>query len=1508
MMKRLRLFLLLFACLFFIAQKAEASHLYGGDLFYTHVSGTTYTVTLVLYGDCGGSSFPSLPGATATINVYNGVTSVTTMTLICQAPTNGVEVTPVCPAQLSNTNCASSSGTIPGVKKFTYSANINLGSTSANWRFRFNGVMSTATAGRSNSITNITSGTTMTIEATLNNTVAPNTSPVYTTIPTPFFCINVAANSNPGTVDANGDSLVYSLVTGLNGAAGTVTYNTGYTATSPLATSSGVSFSNSTGQLSFTPNIAQISLVVFKVDEYRGGVLVGSSMREMTVVVINSCNNNPPKGVMSGNTGGTIGSSGTNITVCRSFGTIGFNINPTDTEGNVINVAVSGLPAGATFTITNNNTTAPTCVFSWNMAGVTPGSYNFFITYTDDGCPLSSKQTMAYTIVVLPDPALTFALVSGATCTKKAVFNMTPSVSPSPWTLTILQGVSIIHNFTGVTGTKLDSLDPGTYTFRTTNANGCFKDTSITINPPPAIIPAVSMVRPTCYGGNNGSITLTASGGLAPFKYALGAGSYSSTNTFTGLSAGSYTLHVRDSNLCVKDTTVNLQNPPDIAASILSTKPKCNFFSSGLITVSASGGTSPYQYAIGAGTFSTTNTFSGLFSGSYVLHIKDSNNCLKDSTFLLNDSIVMHANATVTNVLCYSDTTGAITINPFGVPSPYLYRKNPGSYGSSNTFNNLGAATYSFRIINVDSCYLDTNITVTQPVRITSNSVVTNVTCFGLSNGAVTITASGGVGPYDYAIGAGTYSTTNTFSGLAAGNYTLHIKDANNCIKDTIIGITQPTKLIISSVIIAQPICFNDANGSITISGSGGTLTYTYAIDLSAYVTSNAFSGLAAGTYAMHLRDANGCQVDSNVVMGQPTLIVPTVSIKNSTCSPLNDGRVIVNATGGVPSYTYAIGAGTYSSTNSFTPLAAGSYTFHVKDSRTCVHDTTITIIDSTKVNANYIVANVKCFADSTAQITINPTSGVSPYTYAKDAGIYGPLNIFSGLPIGSYVIHTKDNLGCIKDTTLNVTQPTLIVPFISFTEPLCYGYTNGTVTLGAFGGVSPFTYAMGTGSFGTSGTFNTVAAGTYIFKVKDANNCIHDTTLTVTQPTKLVYDSLKLSNVLCFGETSGQVIVYASGGSPAYSYTNDIKPYTASNIITGLNAGNHLIRLKDSHNCLNDTTIKLTEPTKLILTLPTVTPPTCESFTDAQIIAAGSGGTLPYSFSLNAGTYGPSANFSNLTEGPYSVSIKDANGCKVDTSLTLSGYPHIVFDTINITPVSCFGFKDGKIDMTVSGGIPPLMYQLGNQTPSAVSYFYDLITGTYKITIIDSKNCKKDTTANVPTPDPLSISMKTVPNDCEGYDDGGKVIADVTGGTQPYSYKWSTPRNDIGASISGLANGKYRVWVADVNSCKDSALSDVVYNNCCKIFIPDAFTPNGDGRNDKIHVLYKGDFYLKTFLIYNRYGQKVFETNSIYDAWDGMYKGTRQDMDTYNYYIKGICGNNGTEEVEYKGTFMLVQ
>lgn len=1507
-----RLFLLL--VILMCAGYAKATHIYGADFYYTYVSGNTYTVTLVVYGDCSGSAFNSLSSSTPTVELYNGTSFVSSQNLIIQAPTAGIEVTPVCSAQLSNTNCVSTTGTIPGVKKFTYSRNFTLTGTSTNWRFVFTGAMGTTSAGRSTTITNISSGTgggsIMGLEATLNNTGGSNSSPIYTSIPTPFFCINVPANNNPGAVDANGDVLAYNLVPGITGTSGTVTYLTGYSATAPLAVSTGsFSFSSTTGQLGFTPNLVQRSLVVFRVDEYRGSTLVGTSMREMTFVVLNNCNNNAPSGNISNNSGGTISGAGKVITVCKSAGNITFNINPTDVEGDGITMTASGIPAGAVFNITNNGSTSPTGSFGWNLASATPGTYNFFINYKDDGCPLSSTQTTAYTITILPDPALAFSLIAPATCSKKARFNMTPSVNPSPWTITISQGTTTIHTFTGVTGTQLDSLDPGTYTIRVANANTCFKDTTITLSPPPIITPSVTMVKPTCFGGSNGSITVNASGGVSPFTYAIGSGTYSSTNTFTGLSAGTYTLHIKDSYDCIKDTTVQLQNPPDITLSIVSTKPKCNFYSSGLITVNASNGLPTYQYALGTGTYSTTNTFSGLFSGTYIIHVKDANNCTKDSTFLLNDSISIHGSATVTNVLCYGDTTGAITLTGNSGASPYVYRMGSGAFGTSGTFTPLPAGTHNFRIKDVDSCYLDTAITITQPNRITSVSSIVNVTCFGLSNGAVTITASGGVSPYEYAIGSGTFSTVNTFSGLAAGNYTLRIKDANSCLKDTIITITQPAVLAISSIQITEPVCNGDINGFITITGTGGTTPYTYAINTSAYVGSNTFSGLARGTYTLHLKDANNCQVDSVVTMNEPTRIIPTLQVKQSTCSPLNDGRVIVTATGGVPNYVYAVGAGLFSSSNTFTPLAAGTYTFRIRDTRLCVKDTTINIIDSTVVNANYTINNVKCFGESSGSISVTTTSGKSPFTYAINTNPYGTSSIFNNLVVGSYAISVKDDLGCKKDTTLPVTEPTSLQVFISsITSPRCHGFSNGGISIFGIGGTFPYTYAVDAGAYTSNGNITGLKAGTYTFHVKDANNCIKDTVITITQPDKIIFQSITINNVLCNGDSTGSVILSGAGGIAPLLYAADNYPYDTIKVKTRLNASYHIVRLKDANNCYLDSVINVTEPPKLILGITSITPPTCEGYPDGAVILNANGGVTPYLFTTNTGAQSTTGNMNNLKAGNYTFTVKDANNCTVDTNVLLNGYPAINIDTLDIFKVTCNGLSDGKILMKVSGGIPPLMYQLENRTPVTVSAFYDLIAASYKIRIIDDKNCFKDTTVKVEQPDKLVTKLTVMPNDCEGYDNDGLVKADVTGGTKPYNYLWSMANAGNKPELAGIANGPYKVRVVDSNSCADSASAVVAYDNCCKVFIPDAFTPNGDGRNDKAKILFKGDFTLEKFTIFNRFGQKVFETNMLNEGWDGKFNGQMQDLGTFNYYIKGICGNGGTKEVEFKGNVTLIK
>ncbi|XZF13281.1 gliding motility-associated C-terminal domain-containing protein [Chitinophagaceae bacterium MMS25-I14] len=1897
-------FLLVLLIAIFAAFRSDATHIFGGELYYTNVSGLQYSVTLVLYGDCAGASFPFLQGATPSIEVYNNNTSFTTMTLAQNGP--GVEVTPVCPSQVNNTTCTNPTNPVPGVKRYIYTGTITLNTTSTNWRFDFTGNTGPGSvAGRSGTITNITnpSSSTVSLEATLNNTVGVNSSPTYTTVPTPFFCINKPANYNPGAVDPNGDNLTFALTPGLVAGGGTVTYLPGYTSTQPLAVAAGSqSFSTTNGQLSFTPNIAQTSLVVYKVSEFRNGVLVGTSMREMNFIVLSTCNNNPPGGNITTSSGGNVIDT-TNVTVCASQGLFSFTINAGDIDGNNVNLTWAGIPAGAVFNVIGNGTNTPTAILSWNVTNATPGVYTIFITYVDDGCPLSSKQTVAYTITVLPKPTIDFALVSAATCTKKAVFTVTPGVTPNPWVVRVYSGGTPVITRTGVTGTITDSLAPGTYTFSVTNANNCQRDTSITIAPPPAVTVSATVTRPTCSGGNNGSITVTGGGGLAPFTYAIGTGTFSSTNTFTsltpgtytlhvidannctkdttitlldatpilanvtttkppcnhfsngaitisaynsvspyqyalgtgsyqasgtfsglfsgnytihiknalgcikdtivklpdsvkiagnaavtnilcnngnngaitlgatgayppyqyslgsgafsgnntftnltagtytlhiqdtelcyfdttitltqptpvtvtaaatnvlcnaaatgtatisggggvppytyangaggytssgsftnltagtytfhvkdangcikdttvtltqptpivislsftkplcvgaangtitisatggtgtftyaigagaysasgsftsltagtytlhakdanncikdsvftlsnppaivpavtmtsplcngasngtitltatggapgytyaigagtygasgsftGLAAGSYTLHVKDANSCIKDTTVNLIDALPIHANVTLADPPCNHFSNGSITMAAFNGAAPYQYALGTGSFQASGTFSGLFSGSYLIHIKDNNGCTKDTTVILPDSVKIAGTATVTTIHCYGDTTGAVQINASGAFPPYTYAVGTGTFGSTNNFTPLPAGTYTFHVQDTRLCYFDTTITLTQPTRIVPGATVTNVSCFNGSNGTVTLSATGGTSPYTYAVGTGAYSGTTLFNGFAAGTYTFHVKDASNCVRDTSLTITQPTILKIA-VATDTPSCNGSANGKFTVTATGGTTPYTYAIGAGAFSSTNVFSGLTAGTYTLHLKDANNCTKDTTIILVQPTAIGVTAAVKQSTCSTLANGKVTLTATGGTTPYQYANGTGSYGSSNVFTPLAAGSYTFHVKDSKGCIKDTTITIADTVFVGGTVALTNAACHDTANGAITITPSGGASPYTYAVNTGTYGSNATISSLGAGSYTVHIKDANGCIHDTSVTITQPTVIVPSVTITQPLCNGGTNGSIVASATGGTPSYSYGIGSGSIGPANSFTGLAAGSYVIHVRDANGCNHDTTVAVAQPAALSF-TVSVSNNKCFGDNSGQVTVTPTGGTSPFTYAGDGGAFQSSNVLTGFTAGTHAIHLKDNNGCTKDSSVTLSQPTQVRMTATLVTP-TCEGYKDGSVTVSGTGGISPYQYAIGTGSFGTAGLFGTLAEGTYIFHVKDSNSCTHDTTINLVGYPHIVYNNIGIQNVSCFSFKDGAFTLDMGGGNPPFTFVMtaGGNTIANGNTFDSLKTGTYSVHITDSKGCFKDTSVFISQPDRLLLTTTITPNDCIGYDTDGGVTANITGGTLPYSYTWSTNPVSTTPSIHGMANGKYWVWVHDAHNCRDSAIAVVQYDDCCTPFVPNAFTPNGDGKNDVFRVSFKGDIKLKEFIVYNRFGQRVFYTTTYTETpngvnggrtegWDGTYNGQPQDMGVYFYYIKAICGNRGDNVVEFKGDVTLVR
>lgn len=454
--------------LLLFSNKATATHIYGGELLYTHMSGNTYTITLTLYGDCSGQNFNGLKNATPSVRILNNFNLHTNL-FLTEDIMQRKEVSPVCPEDSNKTICKSPNGILPGVTQFIYSGTVDL-PPSSNWQIIFAGIMNNGTqAGRSNNITNIQfgiDGQLMALEATLNNLEGHNSSPGYTSIPTPFFCINKFQQYNQGAVDPENDSLSFSLVNAIKGDGGTTQYVQPYSGSMPVGALAGTfSFSNASGQLSFQPDILQRSLVVNKVEEYKNGVLVGSSMREMTFVVLNNCNNNPPVGVVdSANISGGASTNKT-INVCANTPDLSFRINSTDADSDKVKVTINSLPQGASGTIGFDTSGQSFVDFFWDTENVPVGSYNFFITYTDDACPLFSSQTIAYTVNVVNPMTISHEIIRPTNCIFRQHIAIKIRDGLIPRKVTVKNSNDmVLSEYLDTTGVIVDSFKPGTYT------------------------------------------------------------------------------------------------------------------------------------------------------------------------------------------------------------------------------------------------------------------------------------------------------------------------------------------------------------------------------------------------------------------------------------------------------------------------------------------------------------------------------------------------------------------------------------------------------------------------------------------------------------------------------------------------------------------------------------------------------------------------------------------------------------------------------------------------------------------------------------------------------------------------------------------------------------------------------------------------------------------------------------------------------------------------------------
>ncbi|HXC05157.1 MAG TPA: gliding motility-associated C-terminal domain-containing protein, partial [Bacteroidia bacterium] len=721
----------------------------------------------------------------------------------------------------------------------------------------------------------------------------------------------------------------------------------------------------------------------------------------------------------------------------------------------------------------------------------------------------------------------------------------------------------------------------------------------------------------------------------------------------------------------------------------------------------------------------------------------------------------------------------------------------------------------------------------------------TNITCNGNTNGTATVSATGGTLPYTYSWSP-SGGTGATASNLAAGTYTCNITDAGGCIQTQTFTIVQPGA-ITTSMASTNAGC-SSPTGSATVTASGGTGTLTYSWSPSGGTAATA-SGLAPGTYTCTVTDGNGCSKTISATITSST--GPTVAVASQTnlpCNGSNNGSATLSVTGGSSPYTYSWSpsGGTGITASS---MSAGTYTCTITDGSGCIKTQSVTITQPSAITASSTSTNTSCGA-STGSATATASGGTGALTYSwSPSG--GPAVTASNLAAGSYTCSVTDANGCIQTTIVAVNSnggPT--VALSSQTNPLCNGSSNGSATVSATGGTSPYTFSWSP-SGGTLATATGLPSGTYTCTVKDASGCSQIETVTLNQPTAITA-STTATNTNC-GANTGSATATASGGTGTLTYSwtpSGGNAATANNLA----AGTYTCTVTDANGCTKTTTAIINSNGGPTVSVASKNNALCNGSSNGKVTISATGGTGPYTYSWSP-SGGNAATANNLPAGTYTCTITDASGCQQTQTVTITQPAPLV---ASVSTALLCGTNKGTASVNPSGGTPSYTF---SWSPSGgnTATITGLSAGNYTCTVTDSSGCTQTNSITVitDTTSPPSISN----NVSIKYGTSTSLLASGSG-----TYSW-TPSTDLSCTTcpdptaSPLNTTEYCAIRTDTYGCKDTACVTVQVDlECGEIYVPNFFSPNGDGKND-FECVYGYCIQTLDFAIYDRWGEKVFET-----------------------------------------------
>ncbi len=922
---------------------------------------------------------------------------------------------------------------------------------------------------------------------------------------------------------------------------------------------------------------------------------------------------------------------------------------------------------------------------------------------------------------------------------------------------------------------------------------------------------------------------------------------------------------------------------PNLRVNFAVTNGQCG--TPGSVSVNTFSGVQPFRFSSDSGlTWQSDSVLTGLATGTYYIRVQDAAGCSRDTIVEITSFNSLAAGFTVSSALC-NGGTGTVSIAAGGV-RPIRYSSDGGTtYQYDSTFN-LPAGTYTFNVIDTNGCFKDSVITVSEPLPLSGAYADSAVRCNGNADGIISVVSVlGGTGPFTYSFDSSPYGTDSTLSNFAAGPHTVSIRDANGCTKDTVITVTDRAPIF--GVYADSAVLCGGTNGIISIvSVTGGTAPYTYSFDNGAYSTDSTISSLAAGPHTVSIRDANGCTKDTSITVLEAALLQGIYASANVSCNGGSNGVISVTAvTGGTAPFTYSFDNGVYGPDSTIATLAAGPHTVSIRDANGCIKDTSITLLEAAAIQGIYASASVSCNggANGIASVTA-VTGGTAPYTYSFDNGAYGTDTTIATLAAGVHTVSIRDANGCIKDTTITISEPGAIVAAYTVTNAACFGGNGSIVVSVLSGGTGAFEYSSnGGGGYQADDSFS-VAAGTYVIRIRDANGCTKDSSVTVGEASAITA-TYAVSSVRCFAANSGSIVVTASGGTGGYEYSINGGSYQADDSFA-VAAGTYIVRIRDANGCTKDSSITVTQPDVLAATASggntgcnTLTP-------SGEVTVTATGGTQPYTYSRDGVTFQNENNFTGLTATGYTFTVRDANGCTVTTAATVGVINDLTLQT--------------RQDTTLCGPATVVLNTTTNATSvswspvtflssgSAVSPTVTNPTATTEyIVTAQTGNCVDRDTVTVVVTQAPSVDAGTGISISKGQD---AQLSGTVGNAVNFAWTPTTYLNNPGIlnpiSVMPQQTITYTLTATNGEGCSSSDTVTVTVLPFC-IKVKNAFTPNGDGVNDTWMVYDQFDCLKNVRVqVFNRYGSRVFESQNYRNDWRGTYSGKTLPDATYYYVV----------------------